>query len=164
MRKPHFRLDTLCILVLMAALNLVWVRETIWNSTSPSVFGFSDRGYDVDVLPMLTALAIELYHIVSRRGRPSAFLFGFEICGLAATLSLMVWIWAAPSSFTHTFTTGPFPWLVSAVRRHRISNGVFLLACSIIDTSPQLLVALLGGWLAQRMAAHKSTPSSAPSR
>src|SRR5262245_40793766 len=119
----------------MAALNLVWVREDILNSASPSVFGFSDRGYDVAVLPMLTALVIGLYHIVFRRARPSAFLLGFEVCGLVATLSFMVWVWAAPSSVTHTFIKGPFPWLISAVQRGRISSGVFLLAFSIINTS-----------------------------
>jgi hypothetical protein len=74
----------------MAALNLVWVRETVLHgSVSPSVFGFPDRGFDVDVLPMVTALVIGLYHIVFRRGRPSAFLLGFEACGLAATLAFM---------------------------------------------------------------------------
>jgi hypothetical protein len=148
----------------MAALNLVWVRENVRNPGSPSVFGFYDRGYDGAVLPMSTALVIGLYHIVCRRGRPTAFLFGFEVGDLAATLALMVWIWAAPSSVSYTFIARPFPGLVSAVQRHRISTGVFLLACSIITTSPQLLAALLGGWLAQRMAAHMSTPSSAPSR
>jgi hypothetical protein len=163
-RKPRLRLDTLCILVLMAALNLVWVRETVRNPLSPSVFGFSDRGYDVVVLPMLTALVIGLYHIVFRRARPSAFLLGFEVCGLIATLAFMVWIWVAPSSVTHTLIQRPFPWLFSAFLRQRISIGVFLLACSIIHTSPQLLAALLGGWLTQWMAAHRPTPSSAPSR
>jgi hypothetical protein len=145
-------------------LILVWVRETVRNPTSPSVFGFSDRGYDVDILPMVTALVIGLYHLVFRRGRPSAFLLGFEVIGLVATLAFMVWIWAAPFSVTDTLINGPFPWLVPAYRRGRISSGVFLLACSIIDTSPLLLAALLGGWLAQRMAAHRPTPSSAPSR
>jgi hypothetical protein len=163
-RKPRFRLDTLCILVLMAALNLGWYREFVRHGYAyPSVFGFSDRGFDVAVLPMVTALVIGLYYIVFRRGHPSAFLLGFEVCGLVATLAFMVWFWAAPFSVTGTLINGPFPWLVRAFRWGRISSHVFLLACSIIDTSPQLLAALLGGWLAQRMAAHRPTPSSAPS-
>jgi hypothetical protein len=113
---------------------------------------------------MVTALVIGLYHIVFRRGRSSAFLLGFEACGLAATLAFMVWIWADSPSVVGTLVIGPFPWLFRAVVGGRISSHMFLLACSIIATSPQLLAALLGGWLAQRLAAHRSTPSSAPSR
>ena len=164
MKRPRFHLDSFCIFVLLAALNLGWYREYVRHGLNhPSVFGFSDRGFDGSVLPMLTALAIGLYHIIFHRGR-SAFLLGFVITGLVATLAFMLWIWTAPHSVADALMIRPFPGLVRAYRQKRISIELFGLAGSIIDSSLQLFAALLGGWLSQWMATRRGTPRSAPSR
>jgi len=164
MKRPRFHLDSVCIFVLLAALNLVWYREYVRHGVNyPSVFGFSDRGFDGSVLPMLTALVIGLYHLIFHRSR-SAFLLGFVITGLVATLAFMLWIWTAPQSVADALIIRPFPGLVRSYRQNRISIQVFLLACGIIDTSLQLFAASLGGWLAQWMAARRGTPYSAASR
>ena len=163
MKRPRFHLDTICIIVLLAALNLAWYREYLRHGLNyPSAFGFSDRGFDGSVLPMLTILVIGLY-VLFRRGR-SAFLLGFVMTGLVVTLAFMLWIWVAPLSVTDILTIRPFPGLVQALRGNRISVQTFLVTCGIIDTSLQLSVALLGGWLAHWMAARRGTPDSAPSR
>jgi hypothetical protein len=155
MRRPHFHLDTLCIFVLLAALNLGWYREYVRHGLNfPSIFGFSDRGFDGSVLPMLTALVIGLYHLIFHRSR-SAFLLGFVITGLVATLAFMLWIWTAPDSVVDVLMIRPFPWLVRSYRQNRISIEVFALAGIIIDSSLQLFVALLGGCLARWMATRR---------
>ena len=164
MKKPRFRLATLCIFVLMAALNLGWYRETVRHGVAHSAFGFSDRGFDVEVLPMLSVLVMGLYHIFLGRGRASAFLLGFVISGLVATLACMIWIWTAPASVSGALIQRPFPGLVRSFQQRRISEHVFLSACSIFVSSPQLFAALLGGSLAQWLATRRGTPSSAPSR
>jgi hypothetical protein len=165
MKRPHFRLDRLCFLVLMLALNLAWYRETVRSGyASPSVFGFPDRGFDASVLPMLTVLGMGLYLVVVRRGRPPAFLVGFEAGGLTVTLTFMVWMWVAPHSFIETIMDKPFPWFGQAVQQNRISIDEFLLAIVIIQGSPQLLAALTGGWLARRIADRRAASSSASSQ
>jgi hypothetical protein len=164
-KTPRFRLDTLCVLILMIALNLGWYRETVRGGyVCPSVFGLPDRGFDVAVLPMVTTLSMGLYLIVFRCGRRTAFLLGFETCGLIAAVAFMVWIRVAPFSVADAFISKPFPGLIRLVRQSRISNDEFLFACSIIETAPQLLAALLGGWLAQRIADRRGKPSATPSR
>src|SRR4051794_10507235 len=145
MKRPHFHLDTLCIFVWLVALDLGWYCEYVRHGLNhPSFFGFSDRGFDVSVLPMLTVLAIGLYHIIIHRGR-SAFLLGFVISGLVATLAFMLWIWTAPQSVADVLMIRPFPWLVRSYRWGGMPVEVFVLAGSIIDSSLQLFAALLGG-------------------
>ncbi len=166
MKRPHFHLhlDTLCIFVLLAALDLGWYCEYVRHGLNhPSVFGFSDRSFDVSVLPMLTVLAIGLHHIIFHRGR-SPFLLGFVISGLVATLAFMLWIWIAPQSEADVLLIRPFPGLVRSYQLNRISIQVFVFACSIIDSSVQLFAALLGGCVAQWMATRRGTPYSAPCR
>jgi hypothetical protein len=163
MRLLRIRLDTICVVVLLAALNLGWYIEYVRHGLNyPSVFGFSDRGFDASVLPMLTALVIGLYHIIFHRGR-STFLLGFVITGLVATLAFMLWVWIAPQSVTDTLMIRPFPKLVWAYRQKRISIELFGLVCSIIDSSLQLFIALLGGWLAKWWAASRKKLRFAPS-
>jgi hypothetical protein len=164
MRLLRIRLDTVCLIVLLAALNLGWYVEYVRHGLNcPSVFGFSDRGFDGSVLPMLSALVIGLYHIIFHRGR-SAFLLGFVITGLVASMAFMLWVWIAPDSVADILMIRPFPRLVWAYRQKRISVELFGLVGSIIDSSLQLLIALVGGWLTQWMAASRGKPRSAPSR
>lgn len=164
MKSPHFHLDTLCIFVLLVALDLGWYCEFVRHGLNhTSFFGFSDRGFDVSILPMLTVLAIGFYHIIIHRAR-SAFLLGFVISGLVATLAFMLWIWTAPQSVADVLMIRPFPSLVRSYRWGGMPVEVFALAGSIIDSSLPLFAAFLGGCLAQWMATRRETLRSAPSR
>jgi hypothetical protein len=111
---------------------------------------------------MLNALAIGLYLIVSHRGRSAPFLVGFEICGLMTTLVYMAWVWRAPTSVWETLGSKPVLYLWHFWSRGRITLEGLLLLGPVVLSTPQLLIASLGGLLT-RLAVRRRRPAGAGS-
>jgi hypothetical protein len=141
MTHPHFSISTLMAVVLVLAINL---------AAGGGFFGMSGMEWpellDLGARPMASILAIGLVPLLKARSGRSGkrpFLVGFEIFGVAALFLYIACAWL----FTH-----PIHDSVGNLLERFVSSGRPLFPWSLmaIFLLPQLLIALLGGWLSTR--------------
>ncbi len=167
MRGPRISIAWLMVAVVVVAVDLAvlqWAFAMLraWSSMSDSLWSMV-LAFVVS-LPMLNLLAIGLV-LMRRRGRSRAFLLGFEVLGALAVagcaLDLGLW---KEGSYTFRYVTALSPlWdrMVGVVVRSVSGGGpprpdqltwvpITALFTTIFCLPPQLLPALVGGWLSSR--------------
>ena len=144
MKAPRFRIAWIMVAVAVAAINFAAVRELLDpRAVEAATFLL------IGALPMANVLIVGLLIALQRPGsRP--FVLGFEVFGV---LSLSVFAFL---SFIFGLS-GPIIWYLEFV--FNSLNAVFgvypapsteLFACSLMLVGPQLIFALIGGFLSLR--------------
>jgi hypothetical protein len=141
MARPRVTLGTLMAVVFVVAVNLAGA--DLFFGTSglewPDLVNFGAR-------PMVSILAVGLVSLLTPRTPEAAtrpFLAGFELCGLAATFLYL----ACAAIFTRQIHEGVGDCLKQVFSPAMPFYGWALMAVLLL---PQVLIALLGGWMNKR--------------
>jgi len=161
MRIPSFSIAEIMAIVAFAALDCLEIRAA---RSSPTL-----RCLIFGSLPMQNALLVGLLLMVQRRRRmeqPLAFLVGFEAVGWISLLIYVAVCVQATESLTWHLTCTLTP-LLSATGFPPYSTADYIcrygLAMSYL-TAPQLVTALVAGWINQCGPSRPAAPSSPVSR
>lgn len=154
MRAMRYTIASLTVLIFLVAVDLAWLRYVL--HTRRSLLGFAYEGCDLALLPMANVLAFGIFRLGSRAGERRAFLIGFELAGLVALVGVAAAVRIAPDA-TNSVVSAAFDPLWSRtlgwVPRGTILQlvvGMFII--SISYGLPEVLLALVGGLLARRVA------------
>ena len=152
MKLPRASMTTTLFVILVFAVDFGVARHLLLEGRGMA------RGVGLGLMPMATALAFVLYHVLRLRGRVLPFTLGFEVAGVASTAALACLMTREPLPEAASRTLGaiaaitergmlalvPLAWL------QREYKGLFeLLEVAVIYTLSPLLVALAGGGAAR---------------
>jgi hypothetical protein len=140
--RYRFTIATLAFVVVLLALDFAWMR-LLHPARGRSIFAFAAQGFDLGVLPMANVLAFGLYSMLSRREEPHPFLVGFEVGGLGAILTYMVWCWAAPRTVIILIMPLYLAWTLW--KPLAPSDPSLLVVGAVSFTLPELLIAMVCG-------------------
>ena len=154
MKRPR-----ISIAGLMAAVALVAIDIAVVQSIYPEPKSELQFFYAFGVLPMATVLillgAFSAPNLV-RGGSVSPFVFGFEAVGWVVVFIFISAYTIAPNAFSEygfamlASIASPFnAYLEESPNWAQVSVGIGI--ATAVLTLPQLLLALLGGWLARRL-------------
>jgi hypothetical protein len=163
---PRLSIGRLMVLVAIVAANCWVVRNLLgleWNSS----FGFANSDLDIPLVPMATILAVGFVLVPRARARRPGFI-GFQATGWAVLLVYVGFCVMAPE-WTYNVLYRTFVIFWTPVLRyfwvpvfhylsidrgalHSYEELLLIILAIPLSTLPQLLVALLGGFLAHRFA------------
>jgi hypothetical protein len=154
MKRPR-----VSIAALMAAVAVVAVNIAVWRAIDSSLQNELTFFYAFGALPMAGILILVLVcaaRNLLREGRLSPFVFGFEAAGTAAVFAFISAYSIAENAFA-TYCFVILQWIASFFNAdlERSPNwaqvSVAEGTATVVLVLPQLLLALLGGWLAQKL-------------
>jgi hypothetical protein len=142
----------------MFGVALIAVNCAAFSSFSADRPGFLAIG----LMPSLNLLAVGGYLAIdrfSRRGEVRPFLVGFEAFGWAATVVFLVAYFGFPDSLHEyqrraTMALEAFWWkyvMITGGFTHNHPDLLRLIFAGIVLSAPQLLVGVLGGWIASQL-------------
>jgi hypothetical protein len=145
MTSPRRSIIGLTILSVVLAADLAWLWQAVRGGHS--IFGFDARGFDALILPMATILALGP-NIILRRGRTHRFLRGFEMSGWLTVLACAICGWLSPNTVRLLLRPISMTWGLWSPWQP--PDWYFFLADIPFILVPQLLIAVVGGWLAEK--------------
>lgn len=152
MKRFRVSIAVLMTIVALVAIDFAWFTQTrlVTGTSKVAIIG---------VLFMGNILALVASHVASRRGGNGPFAKGFLAFGSAAVFTYLGSVWMFPV-FTIVWAEAVWEWALAQLTfsfLHKPTTTgnqamVAQLAPAAVICLPQLLFALMGGWLVQRRA------------
>jgi hypothetical protein len=152
------RLPRISVGMLIAAILIVAVSLTVGRNVFRDAFTLSRGSLEpveliFGVLPMLSVLClcgILAVRDLGGRGHAPSFVVGFEVCGCAAVIIFLMLSLSDPDSVK--VAVGAVCTLLATSDGSRTFPNIReLLLWTLVCSPPQMLFALVGGWLAKRI-------------
>ena len=166
MKPFRYTIASLWVAAAVVALDIVWLRYMF--TAHRSVFGFFAEGADLGIFLMANVLPFGLYPMLHCGGERRRFLVGFEVGGLAATLTFASCMRLAPDAVTGlaSVTLDPiwsllFGWVPNGTIEGLVIDMTFLAAGV---GAPQLLIAIACGIRARRLLRRRGASAVADRR
>ena len=156
MKRARFQIALLMAGVAAVAINLAVWRSIDWANAAGGLSHFFFACGAMPMASLLTLVALIATPSLLRRGLVSPFVVGFEAVGWAVVFTFMTCYSVAPwallsyAELIGAYTRPVFERYL-ADTPNWVGFYVELGAGVIIFSPPQLLVALLGGWLTRKL-------------
>jgi hypothetical protein len=157
---PRFSISTTMVLVIGLAIDFALIRQTLVNDGPLAQAIYR-------VFFMANVLAYGIYRLIASGGKCGPFLKGFVACGLLSVLAHLGCEWMFPATMAgfYEIALNPLGKLYDKHMPPSYPQSLELLlwpfimfSISAIIALPQLLLALIGGWLSSRFKVVRRIP------